>query len=272
VSEPSLQLGEEHPATLPNHDLHNHTSYCGHAEEDSTVENLVARANELRLDWVGISEHLMEVADAVHVLQIQSDIARITGSNARVLFGVEMDVDSTDPLGGWVLPEFKCDYVILSAHGFPRFDLDIPDSERKLPIDLQRRNLARKWLQWYANAISRPGIHVLGHPLREPISMGLIPLQDVELFEDVADAFVPAIGHGVAFELNNAFLSNLSGTYQFPGYIKLIRALKARGMKFSRGSDSHCLANLGACGSIGHAADEAGLTASDWYDPQVLFR
>lgn len=266
-----LQL-DDHSATLPNHDLHNHTIYCGHAEDDATVANLVARARELQIGCLGISEHLMFPDDAGFVSAVRDDLQAVSRHGIDVLWGVEMDVDTTDPNGGLVAPDFRCDYIILSAHGFPRFDLDIPDSEKRLPVDLQRRNLARKWLGWYRNAIANPAVHILGHPLREPINMGLITLQDVEIFEDVVQAFIPAIENGTAFELNNAFLNFLSDTPHFAGYVKLIKTLKARGMRFSRGSDSHGVAKVGLCDGIGRFADETGIANSDWFDPTPLLR
>ena len=41
---------------LPNYDLHNHTIFCGHADDNATIENLIARANELRLtSWASVN-------------------------------------------------------------------------------------------------------------------------------------------------------------------------------------------------------------------------
>jgi histidinol phosphatase-like PHP family hydrolase len=257
---------------LPNYDLHTHTVYCGHAEDDATVPNLIARAHDVGLAYLGISEHVMNIMDVDCLKAVRDDLDSITSTGVRVLFGAEMDADTTDPAGIRVAPEVACDYIILSAHGFPRFDLEIPESDRQLPVDLQRRNLARKWLAWYKNAASQPGIHILGHPLREPVHMGLIPLQDVELFEEVVDAFLPAIDRGVAFELNNSFLDFLYGTHQYEPYTRLICELRKRGMRFSRGSDAHSAASLGASDAIARVAAHASLTPADWLDPAGLIR
>ena len=67
------------------------------------IENLIARANELRLDVLGISEHLMHEEDTVLYLAFLDEARRHLSSRTRVLVGVEMDIDPADnvrPVGG----------------------------------------------------------------------------------------------------------------------------------------------------------------------------
>lgn len=263
---------KSHPAVLPNHDLHNHTIYSGHANDDATVANIIDRANEAGLDYLGISEHLMQLDDLPYLRRVRDDINKLVPPGSQILFGVEMDADPADPQGLRILPDLECDYVILSAHSFPSFDLGLTESEKSLPPDLQRRHLAGKWLDWYGNAIAQPGIHILGHPLREPMTSGLILLNDIEFFETILPLFDRAIANGVAFELNNAFVSALVPTARFEGYAHLVRTLKARGMKFARGSDSHTAANVGACHGIALIAEAADLHKDDWLDASTLGR
>ena len=255
------------PATLPEHDLHNHTIYSGHSGNDATVPNLVRRANELNLRFLGISEHLMDASDLESLEPLMQDVNLCNSPDTTILFGVEMDIDPSDPQGRQVAPGFPCDYVILSAHGFPQFDLRISPNERLLPAWQQHRNLARKWIDWYACAIQTGGFHILGHPLREPISIGLISLADDELFDACIELFRPAIPQQIAFELNNSFLAYLQSTTQYAPYLNLLQELKRLGMKFSRGSDSHSVASVGACDAIQSAADLLQLSIADWLDP-----
>lgn len=256
---------------LPNYDLHNHTVYCGHAEESATVANIITRANDLRLDCLGISEHLMGLSDLVPVRALQLEIEeKRENSRTRILFGVEMDLDPASAEGNWIVPDFDCDYIILSAHDFPQFDLDIPNTDRYLSPELQRRRLAGRWLQWYGRAIQRGGFDILGHPLREPINMGILSLYDPEVFQAALVVFQPAIDRGIAFELNNAYLAYLTTSNIMAGYVQLIRFLRDKGMKFSRGSDSHGIERVGATEGIVEVARAAGLTASDWYQPLMV--
>lgn len=257
---------------LPNYDLHNHTIFSGHANDDATIENLVARANDLHLDVLGLSEHLMNAEDEDVYLAFQEAARRHPPSATRVLIGVEMDIDPIDPSGRWVAPEVTGDYVILSAHGFPEFDLGLPEADLQLPPHVAQRRLAMRYLEWYGLAVANGRMHILGHPLREPLKMGLMDLADQEMMETSAAVFRPAAEMGIAFELNNPFLEYLDTVGMLKDYVNLIRRLRAMGMRFVRGSDSHSRATLGACDFIALAAAAAGLSATDWFDPRSLLK
>jgi histidinol phosphatase-like PHP family hydrolase len=248
---------------VPAYDLHNHTIYSGHSADDATVANVLMRAAELRLEAIGISEHVMQISDLASLEKIQAEVRDLIIPGPQVLIGVEMDVDPEDPNGRWVA-DVRCDYVILSAHGFPQFDLEIPTTDTLLPPNLQQRNLGRKWMQWYGNALARGGSHIMGHPLREPMSMGIINLSDQEVFDAALVMFEPAIEQGIAFELNESFLAALAITVHYVPYLALAIRLKNMGMKFSRGSDSHGLAKLGQCTAISAFASEAKLGPEHW--------
>lgn len=255
---------------VPGHDLHNHTILSGHADDDATVTNLIARAKELQLGCLGISEHVMRVADAGVIHEIRQQLGHTRTAGIEVLLGVEMDVDPADPDGGWVAPNVACDYVIVSAHSFPQFDLGVRESERSLPAMVQRQKLAMRWLDWYGRAIARGGMQILGHPLREPINMRLIDMADMEMREAAVAVFRPAIDHGVAFELNDAFLMYLDSVGLLEGYVQLMGQLREMGMRFARGSDSHGVAGLGACEGVTLVAETLGLQAADWLDVDEL--
>lgn len=257
---------------IPDYDLHNHTIYCGHADDDATVLNLLSRASSLELSAIGISEHIMQPSDLAGFRCIENELHSLVTMGAQPLLGVEMDVDPTDPEGRWVVPDIQCDYVILSAHGFPQFDMGIPESDRLLPPEQQRKHLATCWLTWYGNAVRRGGFHVMGHPLREPIIMNLVNLNDPEVMDLAYEALRPAIEQAIAFELNNAFLGALELTTQYDAYVVLVRRLRDAGMKFSRGSDSHGLIRVGAADNVSAMADDAQLLPQNWLDVRSLPR
>ncbi len=257
---------------LPNHDLHNHTIFSGHADDDATIANLVARANELHLDVLGLSEHLMREEDMDIYQAFQQEARRHLSDGTQILVGVEMDIDPMDPSGRWVAPAITCDYVILSAHGFPQFDLGLPESDLRLPLPIAKRRLAMRYLEWYGLAVAGGGMHILGHPLREAIKMGLIDLADEEMLEASVAVFRPAAEKGTAFELNEPLLEYLDSAGQLKDYINLIRRLRSIGMRFARGSDSHSIATVGASEMITRAAAAVGLSAADWIDPRSLLR
>lgn len=252
-------------AVLPTYDLHTHTVYSGHAGAEATVLNIIKRASELQLSHFGISEHVIRPSDMVSANAIKTEMRSAPASGMQLLFGVEMDINSADRDAGWVVPDVSCDYVILSAHAMPNFDW-----ENDLSPELQRERLATRWLEWFGKAVRRGGFAILGHPLREPIAMNLIDLSDRETLERAVDMLVPAIDHGIAFELNDAFIMALRPSIHYSGYLELLTRLWEKGMKFSRGSDAHAISRVGACGGITHVARELGLAPGDWLDPSAI--
>ena len=250
---------------LPLCDLHNHTVHCGHADPESTVLNLLARASERKLLHFGISEHVMRAADVSCIDAIKDEMRSAPATDVQHLLGVEMDIDPTERDGRWVVPDIQCDYVILSAHALPQFDWD-----NGLAPQQQRHRLGRRWLGWFGNAVRRGGFTIIGHPLREPIAMNLIDLSDPDTMELAVETLLPAIDQQIAFEINDAFMNALRPSIHFSGYLVLLQRLRDEGMKFSRGADSHSVLRVGACGGIAHVAREISLAASDWFDASSI--
>ena len=106
---------------LPSHDIHIHTHHCGHAEEDATVANIVARAEELGLACLGISEHVIFEKDAERIPRIRSELESLSrnGSMMTVLIGVEMDPDPVALDGRPVAMLDDVDYRICAPHRLP---------------------------------------------------------------------------------------------------------------------------------------------------------
>lgn len=250
---------------LPAADLHNHTIYCGHTEADATVANILDRSSSLGLDVIGFSEHVMNASDVRAIERIRADLRALPDQGA--LLAAEIDIDTADPSGKWVAHGVSCDYVILSAHGVPQFDVEVPPWDRDVG---HRRNRALQWLQWYGNAISNGGFQILGHPLREPMVMNIVDLEDQVVMEAAIAAFGPAIDQGIAFELNNAYLAALSMSTQYDAYLAMALRLRKLGMKFSRGSDSHSATKVGAAEAIASFAHDVALTRDDWFDHRRL--
>jgi len=252
---------------LPAYDLHMHTVYCGHAAEDATIENIVARARELRLEYVGISEHVCFLDEAPNLFAIDRDIRHVGSENPRVLLGVEVDPNPLKADGSWVTHDLHVDYVILSPHRLPHVGLGASEVEDlRLSVE-QRDKLGHAWLDWYGRCIEHGGMDILGHPLREPMALGLFSLRDPATVRRLVEIFAPAARQKIAFELNDAWLGTLAKTPAFEPYLELLQELHRQGMRFSRGSDAHSPANVGNCKEIAYVAKHLGLTSDDWLQP-----
>src|SRR5258708_33538867 len=103
--------------------------------------------------------------------------------------------------------------------------------------------------------------------MREPITLGLLSLKQERTFARVLDILQRAAQRSLVFELNNGWAVGLQDLGQFEPYVTLVRELKKDGMQFSRGSDSHRVADIGTGDGIRRLAQEAGLESQDWVDP-----
>lgn len=252
---------------LPAYDLHLHSVYCGHAAEDATIENIVARAQQLRLEYVGISEHVCFPEEAASLFQIDRDIRQHPSPTTRVLLGVEVDPNPLKADGTWVTHDLHVDYIILSPHRLPHLGIGAVELEQLRLSELERDTLGAGWLEWYGRCIEHGGMDILGHPLREPMALGLLSLLNKTTLRQATDVLALAARGHIAFELNDAWLGALALTPQFEPYMEMLQELHRQGMRFSRGSDAHSPGNVGNCRQIAYVAKQLELQEQDWLRP-----
>ena len=86
------------------HDFHIHTTLSLCANETATVENYLATAKKLGLKKLGFSDHFWDSAiggafewyqkqDYEHVVQLKSELERVTGEDVKIYFGCETEYD-----------------------------------------------------------------------------------------------------------------------------------------------------------------------------------
>lgn len=259
-------------AALPLHDLHNHTVHCGHARPDATVAAMVARADAVGLACFGFSEHIVFTEHAERIATIRRELAELDLSRVgcRLLVGVEIDADPVAADGSWVAYPEALDYTILSLHRLPIYNVGHWEFQELKLSKAARRHLGEAWLDWFRLCVERPGIQILGHPLREPIALDLFSLNDDRTMARAFDILARAAERSIAFELNNGWPERLRELGEFDAYVSLVRGLKERGMKFSCGSDSHRLSQIGGREGILALAQAAGLEPTDWFDADAL--
>lgn len=62
---------------LPQIDYHIHTAYCGHAEKEMTVANIIKRAEEIGLKSIAITDHVYVKEQLHRIDMIKSDLESI---------------------------------------------------------------------------------------------------------------------------------------------------------------------------------------------------
>jgi histidinol phosphatase-like PHP family hydrolase len=247
---------------IPNYDIHTHTVHCGHAAEDATVANMAAQAVTAGLATYGFSEHCLRSEHEQWINLIRDEMRELPPGPTRFLLGVELDADPIAADGSFVAwPEV--DYVIMALHFLPgglghwEFDRDAHSPD-------ERAEIGRRWLDWYAATVDRGGFEILAHPLREPISLGLLDLRERPTFDRAVAILEAAAAKHMAFELNNGWCQGVADLGQRDAFMALAREARAVGMRFSRGSDAHAIEHVGGCGAIGGLAADLALTAADW--------
>lgn len=119
--------------TAMNYDFHIHTVLCGHAEPAMTVSNIIARAEEISLEAIAITEHVSGIEDMKNIDILCSEMQRHHGS-CQVIIGAEVDVDRRHLDGRLVLDKrLGLDYVIGSMHYLPGTDV-LPHCDLTRPI------------------------------------------------------------------------------------------------------------------------------------------
>lgn len=228
---------------------------------------MIQRANEIGLAVLGISEHVFHADEAGCLHLIDQEIRSTPSPTTQILLGVEVDPDPIRADGSWPTHDLHVDYVILSPHMLPRSGLGAGEFDRLKVTEAQRTIMGMNWLDWYERCIDRGGMDILGHPLREPIAMGLFSLLDDRVAARAIEVLSLAARRNIAFELNDPWLGSLSQTSQFRVYVEIMQELKRQGMRFSRGSDAHNVNTIGNCREVVSVARQLGLGVNDWITP-----
>jgi len=228
-------------------DYHMHTAL---SDGEGDVDAFVARAAELGLAEIGISDHLVPRAydEAGYGLPDQDvaryarDVRRAAGgaSGVRVLVGVEIDyIPGTETEVEALLANELFDYVIGSVHfagGFP-FDMSsMRDDPRWNDVD----DVYRVYWETVARAAAWGRFDVVGH-LDLPKKYGHRPAVSMGAAEDAALAAIKTAG--LAIELNTSGLRS-AAREAYPGPPLLKRAA-ALAIPLTFGSDAHTPADVG---------------------------
>jgi histidinol phosphatase-like PHP family hydrolase len=187
-----------------------------------------------------------------------------------VLVGVEIDADPVKADGSWVAYPDQIDYAILTLHRIPVLNVGHWQFREMNVSEQERRYLGGVWLDWFEACVERGGMQILAHPLREPINLGMLSLTDDRTMARALEVLHKAANRSVAFEINNGWCGAVRNLGEFDEYVTLMRELKARGMKFSCGSDAHGVEHVGAREGIRQLTQAAGLEAGDWFDADTL--
>ena len=257
---------------LPSADMHIHTVHCGHAAPDMTLENIVGRAQQLGLNQIAITEHVWNNQQLTTMELLRREFERLNPA-ITVRLGAEVDLDPRYSDGRLIEQVSDCFRpLIVATHAYPQSNVmwyeDAHISKRA------KRRLLKNWFGWITAAFKRQKVDILAHPGVMVSREGPHLKFEAEILDRFADLFGVMRAHEVSFEMNEHVKRKLSGPAQLETYHHLPALAAQIGVKFSLGSDSHQLDQVGQLNWVSSLARKAGLRPTDFslYDGPGLIK
>ncbi len=247
---------------LPAVDMHIHTVHCGHCSAEMTLPNIVHRAERLGLKQIAVTDHVWN-EQQLAMLDVLEQEFEVVEPQITVRLGAEVDVDPRHGDGRLIEQIRPCFRpLIIATHAYPQSTLmwyDDGHVSRRT-----KRSLLKKWFRWVTAAVRRENVDVLAHPGVLLSREGPELRFEAEILDRFTDLFGVMRAHGVAFEINEQVKFKLLGPQQLDTYHNLPALAAELGVKFSVGSDSHQLAQIGQLHWASRIARRAGLQAADF--------
>ena len=190
-------------------DYHVHCNYNDHSASDLTVKNIIARAENIGLKVVALTEHVRRTSDWVprYLGEITTETAAVSSNKLKVIPGFEAKILRDGSID--CCEEYSKDHFIVAS-----FHSVFGDK--------------RIWIEALKGAIQNPDVDVIGHLAPEPT----FDLNDEELSELASLIF------------SNHKIIELNAKYHRPPPKWLLK-FKEQNVRFHLGSDAHSLQEIG---------------------------
>lgn len=247
---------------LPAVDMHIHTVHCGHCTAEMTLGNIIRRAEQLGLEQIAVTDHVWNEQQLAMLDVIEQEFETLE-PQIRVRLGAEVDIDpryGDGRLIEQVRPCFRP--LIIATHAYPQSTLMWYDDGHV--SGRTKRSLLKKWFRWVTAAVGRDNVDVLAHPGVLVSREGPELRFEAEILDRFSDLFGVMRAHDVAFEINEHVKCKLLSQGQLDTYHNLPALAGELGVKFSVGSDSHDLCQIGQLQWASEISRRAGLGAADF--------
>ena len=225
--------------TFPSVSLHNHTTW---SDGEPTVQELVAEANRIGLEEVGISDHYtlnprgpVSWSMPLDRLGEYVESVRSVGSSTIVRLGIEADFfpETVEDLRARVAAH-PFDYVIGSVHFVAGFGIDSRAEDWAVLTSTVVSGIWRGYWALVRQMAESGAFDIVGH-LDLPKKFGFRP--DIDLSEEESAALKAIAQCGMAIEINtNGW--NLPCAEAYPS-LKLLKQARTLGIPLVISSDAH---------------------------------
>ena len=190
-------------------DYHVHCNYNDHSASDQTVKNIIARAEDIGLKVIALTEHVRRTSDWVprYLGEITTEAATVSANKLKVISGFEAKILKNGSID--CCEEYSKDHFIVAS-----FHTIFGDKGM--------------WIEALKSAIQNPDVDVIGHLAPEPT----FDLNDEEVSELASLIF------------SNHKIIELNAKYHRPPPKWLLK-FKEQDIRFHLGSDAHSLQEIG---------------------------
>jgi histidinol phosphatase-like PHP family hydrolase len=256
---PSLQLVLALNLDFDLH-VHTHHSPCGRAE--MLPGEIVRTAGKRGIARLGLTDHLYTFTDPGIFEQTRAAVKHAIGGirgRPEVFFGCEVEVMAPGRVAGGPDLAERLDFVMAGATHFQNVGItDLPPRRDDLSI-------AQYYVRMFEYAVSIPWVDVLAHPFFIVAEVCPTTILDLISDADLRPGIELAGENDVAMEISRRVFS--PGQLEFS--TRFYGLCKEAGLRFTIGSDAHCLADVGNVGILAPVISELGLTEKDFWFPQA---
>jgi histidinol phosphatase-like PHP family hydrolase len=240
-------------------DFHVHTRYSPCAWPEMLPKDIVDRARERGVKYLGLTDHVFGFTDPAILKCVRQDCSPRDG-DPEVFFGCEADVMSVGSTT--VTPEMidTLDYIMVAANHFAN------DWQKmvEMPISNDPEVVGRHFLKMFNYAATLDYADVIVHPFYVmPGSFDVAAIYTLTE-KDLIPGIESAAANGIAVEISRRSITPEHIDFLTPFY----RLCKEAGVKFSVGSDSHRLEDVGRTDVLTPLIRELGLQDEDFWIPK----
>lgn len=263
------------------HDIHTHTHLSLCCSAPGIPDTYIRNAEERGISVLGFSDHMWdssiplpaksefyEIQDFAHICEIKKEISYHT-DKVKVLFGAESEFCGAELLGISREVAEQLDFLLVPHSHTHMLDFVMPrELDNNIPL--------------HADYLVRSFLALCAHPLHDLITSIAHPFLPVcksieyknRIFDAISDeqfaeCFDAAKDAGIGIEINPARYFGAKCTPEQvanDGYMRVLSIAKARGCRFSLGSDAHGLKNLDAIELAAVILEKLNITDRDFID------
>lgn len=240
-------------------DFHVHTRHSPCALPEMLPGSIISRAMERGVRYLGLIDHIFAFTDP-SILDSTREECRASDGGPELFFGCEADVLSVGRTTVTQEMIDTLDYIMVAANHFTT-DIskmvDMPDSDDPVAI-------GRHFLKMFNYAATLDYADVIVHPffvMQGPFDPSVIyTLKE----EDLIPGIEAAAANNIAIEISRRSITPDHIEFLTPFY----RLCKQAGIKFSIGTDSHRLEDVGRTDLLTPLIQELGLRDDDFWIPR----